>query len=135
MSEYPSTSPWGPHGPQVGAHTVKPNTTDEEANGWTSSFEHNYNPGAPVTGMPLYVPPKPKSMILAILLPLIFGPLGLLYTTVSGNFQKLAFVVLCALYAYVALGMDGPHRLYIGLINLASIVLSVLATVRYNRNF
>ena len=27
MSDYPSTSPWGPHGPQVGAHTTTPNPT------------------------------------------------------------------------------------------------------------
>lgn len=27
MTDYPSTSPFGPHGPQVGAHTVTPNPT------------------------------------------------------------------------------------------------------------
>jgi hypothetical protein len=49
MTDYPSTSPFGPHGPQVGANTVTPNPT-------MSSPEPAYQPSswgaAPTTSYP-----------------------------------------------------------------------------------
>lgn len=142
MSEYPSTSPWGPHGPQVGANDVTPNPTAQGTNyDWNASAAPNYSApnysprgGRAVSGMPAYVP-KPKSIILAILFPLIFGPFGMLYTFVCSHFQKAAMLVLCVLLIYVEFGVNGAHALDIGLVNLTSILLSVVAAVRYNRRF
>jgi len=87
MADYPSTSPWGPHGPQVPAHSVTPNPTAQST--WSQpSFggaaQPNYYPtggyggraGAPVYGGPPS-PPKLRRYWVGWLLSLLFGPLAL----------------------------------------------------------
>ena len=87
---YPSSSPWGPHGPQVPSNSVTPNPT-------APSAPYVPSPSAPAPvdyGTPrgpgggsasTYsgpgAPPSPKSVVVAALLSLFIAPAGVFYAT------------------------------------------------------
>lgn len=81
MSEYPSTQPFGPHGPQVPAHTVTPNPTAQTQQSVPGSAP-DYSPqrGEYAPGGGEYVA-RPKSMAKAVVLSILLGPFGVIYAT------------------------------------------------------
>ena len=95
--------PWGPHGPQSGPNQVTPNPTPA----WVPppATPANY-PQSPVrtysggSGGPaqntVFVAsgPRKKNYVLAVILALLFGPLGLLYASKKG-----ALILLVLLFA------------------------------------
>ncbi|SRR6266496_1763728 len=110
--------PWGPHGPQSGPNQVTPNPTPayvppppepayipppspSPSYGWQPS-----NPGESSGGAIPYagpVRPRPKRYVIALILAVFFGPLGLFYATKKGALAML-FLLLAV---PVALSMAG----------------------------
>jgi len=97
--------PWGPHGPQSGPNQVTPNPTPAYVppppapTYYPPSPAPNYY-GGPVNTGPAQstgcVPtgPRKKHYLLAVILALMFGPLGLFYAS-----RKGALVLLFLLFA------------------------------------
>jgi hypothetical protein len=139
MSEYPNTSPWGPHGPQLPAHSVTPNptaSTPDPASSW-SNPSPSYDPntmayGGPVDGCG---GPRNRSIILAVVLPLLFGPLGLLYAIrPKWLILYLPMIGACAAYFWFLDQIpDGASRLVAFLGTMTCIAMSVCAAVFHNR--
>jgi hypothetical protein len=110
--------PWGPHGPQSTPNQVTPNPTPayvpppaaptyyppaQQSYGQPSGAY--YGGAAQSTG---YAPagPRKKSYVLALILTLLFGPLGLLYASKKG-----ALVMLMLLFAVpITLAAMGTYR-------------------------
>jgi hypothetical protein len=95
------TYPWGPHGPQSGPNQVTPNPTPSYVP--PSSGGGDYY--APTSSSPAYggwygggaaaaySGPWRKSYILAIIFAVLFGPLGLFYTSKKGALIMLLFLI------------------------------------------
>ena len=92
------TYPWGPHGPQVGPNQVTPNPTPAyvpppsyNAPSWPTP---SYGGGAVGSGAPMvYTGPRRKGYFVALLLTLLFGPLGLFYASKKGALLVLLFLI------------------------------------------
>lgn len=155
------TYPWGPHGPQAGAHDVTPNPTPAYVPP-PSDFggDSDWGTPAPSTGggggysggggggYAGPTGPHLKSKVLAVILALILGPLGLLYASWRG-----ALLIFTVMLGYpVALVMTGhPPGYYDAGMPLSiwgndlvmtplwrnavvvSVVWAVIAVLRYNR--
>jgi hypothetical protein len=95
MSDYPSQSPWGPHGPQTsGPPTTMPNPTAP----WSepsSSNQPAYGGGGNGILVELLFRP-PKKFWLAIPFAWFFGPFGLLYAIGNSRPQLIALAAFVA---------------------------------------
>jgi hypothetical protein len=89
--------PWGPHGPQSGPNEVTPNPTPAYVPPPMPSYD------APVYGSPgpvgsgggfvAHSGPRRKGYFFPLILALLFGPLGLFYTSGKGALAMLLFLV------------------------------------------
>jgi hypothetical protein len=114
--------PWGPHGPQSSPNEVTPNPTAPyvppppepayEPPAPSPSPAYDPQPVGPDSSRPAAVqttgyagPPRPrkKNYAVALILTLIFGPLGLFYATKKGALTMLFLLVAVP----VSLGMFG----------------------------
>jgi len=103
-----STYPFGPHGPQSGPNQVTPNPTAA----YVPPPMASYQAPAPIVGgatsygggyVPVASGPTRKRYWLAMILTLVFGPIGLFYASKKG-----ALIVLFLLFAVpIGLGMAG----------------------------
>ncbi|HTS87300.1 MAG TPA: hypothetical protein VMG41_02315 [Gemmatimonadales bacterium] len=135
---YPNTSPWGPHGPQVPAHSVTPNPTPStppyipSAPSPAPTSFHATSPSGQSGGPHPTVaggPPRPKSTALAVILTLCFGPFGTWYATL-GTPQSLLSMFWAA--AVVLILVWNSHATLFPFM-VISLVWSVLAVRSYNR--
>lgn len=85
---YPSSSPWGPHGPQVPAHSVTPNPTPPSSPyvpGASAPAPVDYGAGRGGGASVVAAGPAPwplrKSVVAAVLLSLFMGPASVFYAT------------------------------------------------------
>jgi len=92
--------PWGPHGPQSGPNQVPPNPTPAYVPPPAAPTYYPQSPAPAYYSGPAqnttYVPtgPRKKHYVLAIILALLLGPLGLLYASKKG-----ALILLVLLFA------------------------------------
>lgn len=135
MSEYPDTSPWGPHGPQVPAHSVTPNPTAPSpisGPGPTPFGQPDSQPGYPGGGTDrLAGPVGLKSMKLAVILSAFFGPLGLIYA-MWGTPSTIPAMLFIGASVLVAVWYPSiPWVLY----PIISVVYSVRIVRSWNKQF
>lgn len=110
--------PWGPHGPQSGPNQVTPNPTPAyepppaaptyypPPQSFGPSQAPSYSGGAAQSTGYVATGPRKKSYVLAVILALLFGPLGLLYASKKG-----ALVMLALLFAVpITLAAMGTYR-------------------------
>src|SRR5579884_3940290 len=93
--------PWGPHGPQSGPNQVTPNPTPAwvpppPGPSYTAQPHAASYSGGAVQSSGYVAPsgPRKKHYVVAVLLALLFAPLGLLYASKKG-----ALVLLILLFA------------------------------------
>jgi hypothetical protein len=108
--------PWGPHGPQAGPNEVTPNPTPAwvpppaaSGGSWappTASYGGGAAPTYNAGYSGAYVPRK-KSYLLAAVLTVLFGPLGLIYVTFRGMLLMVT-LLLGTPYTLAKLGAYGP---------------------------
>jgi hypothetical protein len=130
MSDYPSTQPFGPHGPQVPAHSVTPNPTaqtPQSISGGAPDYGGPRGANAPSGGG--YVAGR-KSMAKAIALSVFFGPFGVIYATFGTRQYRWAFAWLVgSVMLMFAIGLR------LAAIIAVSVIWSVLAVRSHNRQF
>jgi len=151
MSNYPSTSPFGPHGPQVGANTVTPNPTPAyQPPVYTPPTPSYHSPQpsrssysadtastgrAPASSGGVAMPARPfrKSMLLGVLLSWLLGPLGLLYAVTGGSRgQLIAALLFSGAYAY-GMVTSGSTPVWL-VLEVVCVTWTVVAISRRNRN-
>jgi hypothetical protein len=130
MSDYPSTSPFGPHGPQVPAHSVTPNPTaqtPQSVPGAAPDYSMPRSGYAAAGGS--YVPGR-KSMAKAVLLSVFLGPFGVLYATFGTRQFRWAVVWLIgSVMLMFAAGLP------LAPILVVSVIWSVLGVRSHNAQF
>jgi hypothetical protein len=130
MSEYPSTQPFGPHAPQVPAHSVTPNPTaqtPQSMSGGTPDYGAQRGDYAPGGGRYLA---GPKSIGKAIALSVFLGPFGVIYATFGTRQDRWAFAWLVgSVMLMFAIGLP------LAPIIVVSVIWSVLAVRSHNRQF
>jgi len=154
--------PWGPHGPQSGPNQVTPNPTPayvppppapayyppSPAPTYYPQSSGSYNGATQSAGYGSgYTGPRKKSYVLAFILALLFGPLGLFYASKKGALIMLVllFVVpitLAAMGAYPFVSPSNPLRViqYDRVMNpmyssclFFCVIWSVAGVLRHNR--
>ena len=130
MSEYPSTQPFGPHGPQVSAHSVTPNPTAQTSQSVSGGTpDYGVQRGAYAPGGGQYVA-GPKSIGKAIALSVFFGPFGVIYATFGTRQYRWAFAWLVgSVMLMFAIGLR------LAVVIAVSVSWSVLAVRSHNRQF
>jgi hypothetical protein len=98
------TYPWGPHGPQSGAHEVTPNPTPAYVpppsdfggdSSWGTpapTYSGGGGGGGPVHAGPA-APPRPRSYIVAVFWTLLCGPFALLFYSIPGMLLVLMLML------------------------------------------
>jgi hypothetical protein len=135
MSDYPSTSPFGPHGPQVPANSVTPNPTAYTPPTIPSPISFG-QPAAPTgypgpyagTGGTVAAGPRRKSMVLAIILSVCLGPFGLIYSAMSRQYMSTLFFMGGSVLAMLWLKI--PWSPFV----IISVIWSVIAVNSYNNS-
>ena len=130
MSDYPSTQPFGPHGPQVPANSVMPNPTAQGSQQMLGGGADFSAPrGAYATSGGGYVA-GPKSMVKAIVLSVLLGPFGVIYSTFGTRQYRWAVLWLGgSVLLMFAIGL--PLAPIIGL----SVIWSFFAVRSHNKGF
>ncbi len=72
---------------------------------------------------------QPKSMGLAVLLTLIFGSLGMFYSTIVGGIVMTIVTVICLIITFLTLGLGGALFFIVWPIQL---IWTVVAVNKYN---
>jgi len=126
MSDYPSTSPFGPHGPQTNGYSVTPNPTAQSsfANIGGDSFGGYAQPsggggyvgGSGYVGGGTYVPagPRTKLTVIGVILAWVLGPIGMIYAvTRTSRVHWIAFLLYTVFYTYVMVATDEARPIWI----------------------
>ena len=82
--------------------------------------------------MPDSQPQAPKSMLAAVLLTIFFGPVGLLYASITGGLILLLIDVLLIPFSVFTFGLGSIGFL---LVHIASVVWSMLAVAGKDKQF
>jgi hypothetical protein len=148
--------PWGPHGPQSGPNQVTPNPTPSYVPPPAAPTYYPqpqapayYGGAAQNTGyVGVASGPRKKHYVLAAILALLFGPLGLLYASKKGALIALVLlfgvpITLAAMGAYPFVPPSHPirviqydvvmNRMYSSCL-LLCLIWSVAGVYRHNRN-
>jgi len=148
MSDYPSTSPFGPHGPQTNGYSVTPNPTAQSSfanigggsyDGYSqpTSFSGGYAQPTYTgyTGGAVYVPrgPSTRSKVVGFLLAFFLGPIGMLYGVWSKSaLHWIAFLAFTAFYTYEMVATDESQPIVLTF-NIVCAAWSTIAIVLRNR--
>jgi len=135
---YPSSSPWGPHGPQVPAHSVTPNPTPASAPYVPTpsapapvdygTGRGDYRGGSSSSASGPAAPPRPKSVVVAVILSVLFAPAAIWYA----SFGTRQFISGMLFTGIAIILMVARPTLGIPLI-VISLIWSVSAVKRFNR--
>ena len=142
MSDYPSTSPFGPHGPQTNGYSVTPNPTAQSSFpniGGGDSYAGYSQPsgggyvGGGYAGGSVYVPTGPpiKFITLGVILAWLLGPIGMLYAVRGSALHWIAFLLYTALYTYAMYITDTAQPVWLTLA-MVNAVWAGIAIRRYN---
>jgi hypothetical protein len=144
--------PWGPHGPQSGPNQVTPNPTPAyvpppPAPTYAPRIAApTYANGTAQNAAPVAWGPRKKSYIFAVILALLFGPLGLFYGSKKGALMLLflLFAVPVALaamgaypfvapsHAFRALAFDSVMNPIYRVCAFCSVIWTVFGVYRHN---